>query len=98
MTPGRSAWEITGAFLTYKDKTPIIVCRAPSSLWGLLWGCSLHFLVVFSEMLGNADENLPKFGPRNNSAKLATVSKLAQCMAARSSLPKWLALMKLPSC
>jgi len=87
-----------GCIPNLKDKTPIIVCRAPSSLWGLLWGCSLHFLVVFSEMLGNADENLPKFGPRNNSPKLATVGKLAQRMATRSSLPKWLALIKLPSC
>ena len=49
-------------------------------MWGLLWGCSFKFLVVQRAMSRDTEQNGPHPEPLNASAKVATVSKVAQGM------------------
>src|SRR5258708_3176690 len=80
-----------------------VVCRFSihntlTRLWGLLWGCSFKLLVVNSEMLGNAERIDPGDGPRLESAKLAAVSNIAQCVGTLSKELSSCVLMNLHGC
>ena len=69
-----------------------------SPLWGLLWGCSFKLLVVRSGMESNAARIDLGGGPRLSSAKVATVSKIAQCVGTLSNVLNGFFLMDLRGC
>ena len=65
---------------------------------GTFVGMLLHTVYKDSEMLGNAEGMDPGAAPRPNPAKLAPVSKIAQCVGTLSNHVSGWFLMELHGC